>query len=83
MNARDLPGVGDLGNPFGYVPTNSPDFVDQANEKNEMIDSQIIAATEWLDRFAGAASDRNIKRMQQCRFLLVSCLVSIEGICSK
>jgi len=33
MNARDLPGIGDTGNPFGYVPPNSPDFID--DEGNE------------------------------------------------
>ena len=30
MNARDLPGIGDTANPFGYVPPSSPDFIVEA-----------------------------------------------------
>ena len=78
-----LPGIGDTGHPFGHVPPNSPDYIDRSDEQDEAIASQLEAAGEWLESFADAAREKNIKRMQQCRFLLVSCLVAIEGICSK
>ena len=80
MNARDLPGYGDTPAPFGACPPNSPDYVDHDDEKAAAIATNIEAAREWLDSFIDTAENEptNIKRMQQCRFLLVSCLTAIE-----
>ena len=46
-----LPGIGDAGNPFGYVPPNSPDFVDH-DERDASVADLIEAcreARDWIE----------------------------------
>jgi len=64
MNARDLPGVGDLGNPFGYVPTNSPDFVDHDDARDASADDQIEAcreARDWIELAETARQNGDVR----------------------
>ena len=49
MNACDLPGIGDTGNPFGYVPPNSPDFADHDDERGASVADLIEACREARD----------------------------------
>ena len=80
MNARDIPGIGDTGNPFGYVPPNSPDFVDHDDEDAEALASNIEAFREWSESFIAAAEEapQNTRRMEQSRFFAISCMKAIE-----
>ena len=75
MNARDLPGIGDTGYPFGYVPPNSPDFLD--NEAQDTRAENIEAFSEWADGFKAAAQCGDKRRMEQARLFVVSLMNDI------
>ena len=85
MTARDIPGIGDTGNPFGYVPPGSPDFVDHHDEDAEALASNIEAFREWSESFIAAAEETppNAMRMEQSRFFLISCMKAIEERAAK
>lgn len=69
MNARDLPGIGDTANPFGYVPPSSPDFIDHDDEAQDATEANIEALGEWLETFQAAARLHDRRRMEQaCLF---------------
>ena len=72
MNARDLPGIGDTGNAFGYVPPNSPDFIDHDDEVQDAAEDNLEALGEWLETFRAAARLRDRRRMEQARLFAVS-----------
>ena len=72
MSARDLPGIGDTSNPFGYVPPNSPDFVDHDDEARDATEANIEALGEWLETFQAAARLHDRRRMEQARLFAVS-----------
>ena len=71
MTARDIPGIGDTGNAFGYVPPSSPDFVDH-DEAQDATEANIEALGEWLETFQAAARLRDRRRMEQARLFAVS-----------
>ena len=75
MSARDLPGVGDTANPFGYVPPNSPGFRD--NEAQDTQAANIEAFSEWADSFKAAAQRGDKRRMEQARLFVVSLMNDI------
>ena len=75
MNARDLPGIGDTANPFGYAPPNSPDFRD--NEAQDTRAANIEAFSEWADSFKAAAQRGDKRRMEQARLFVVSLMNDI------
>ena len=75
MNARDLPGIGDTANPFGYIPPNSPDFRD--NEAQDTLTANIEAFSEWADSFKAAALCGDKRRMEQARLFVVSLMNDI------
>ena len=75
MNARDLPGIGDTGNAFGYIPPNSPDFRD--NEAQDTLTANIEAFSEWADSFKAAALCGDKRRMEQARLFVVSLMNDI------
>ena len=75
MNARDLPGIGDTANPFGYIPPNSPDFCD--NEAQDTRAANIEAFSEWADSFKAAALCGDKRRMEQARLFVVSLMNDI------
>ena len=75
MNARNPPGIGDTGNPFGYVPPNSPDFCD--NEAQDTRTANIEAFSEWADSFKAAALCGDKRRMEQARLFVVSLMNDI------
>ena len=77
MNARDLPGIGDTSNPFGYVPPNSPDFIDRDDEAQDATEANIEALGEWIETFQSAARLRDRRRMEQARLLSVSLMDSL------
>ena len=85
MTARDIPGIGDTGNPFGYVPPGSPDFVDHHDEDAEALASNIEAFREWSESFIAAAEETppNARRMEQSRFFVISCMKAIEERAAK
>ena len=85
MNARDIPGIGDTPAPFGYVPPNSPDFVDHDDEDAEALASNIEAFREWSESFIAAAEEAppNIRRMKQSQFFAISCMKAIEERAAK
>ncbi len=72
MNARDLPGIGDTGNAFGYVPPNSPYFVDHDDEAQDATETNLEALREWHETFQAAARLRDWRRMDQARLFIVS-----------
>ena len=75
MNARDLPGIGDTGNAFGYVPPNSPGFRD--DEAQDTHAANIEAFGEWADSFKAAAKCGDKRRMEQARLFVVSLMNDI------
>ena len=75
MNARDLPGIGDTANPFGYVPPNSPDFLD--NEAQDTRAANIEAFSEWAEIFKLAAQSGDQQRMERARLFVVSLMNDI------
>ena len=75
MNARDLPGIGDTANPFGCVPPNSPDFLD--NEAQDTRAANIEAFSEWAEIFKLAAQSGDQQRMEQARLFVVSLMNDI------
>ena len=80
MNARDLPGTGDTGNAFGYVPPNSPDFIDHDDEAQDATEANIEALREWHESFQAAAALKDWRRMEQARLCVVSLMDGlIEG----
>ena len=72
MSACDIPGIGDTGNAFGYVPPNSPDFVDHDDEVQDATEANIEALGEWIETFQAAARLRDRRRMEQARLFAVS-----------
>ena len=66
MNARDLPGIGDTDNPFGYVPPNSPDY-DERWQSPETIDDDMEELRQWIDTFECAIRARDKHRMQMAK----------------
>ena len=75
MNARDLPGIGDTSNPFGYVPPSSPDFLD--NESQDTRAANLEAFSQWADSFKAAAQRGDKRRMEQARLFVVSLMNDI------
>ena len=75
MNARDIPGIGDTANAFGYVPPNSPDFLD--NEAQDTRAANIEAFSEWADSFKAAAKCGDKRRMEQARLFIISLMNDI------
>lgn len=75
MNARDLPGIGDTANPFGYVPPNSPDFLD--NESKDTRAANLEAFSEWAEIFKLAAQSGDKQRMERERLFAVSLMNDI------
>ena len=75
MNASDLPGIGDTANPFGYVPPNSPDFLD--NESKDTRAANLEAFSQWADSFKAAAKCGDKRRMEQARLFVVSLMNDI------
>ena len=78
MNARDLPGIGDTANPFGYVPPNSPNspgFLD--NEAQDTRAANIEAFSEWAEIFKLAAQSGDKQRMERARLFVVSLMNDI------
>ena len=75
MNARDLPGIGDTANPFGYIPPNSPDFLD--NESKDTRAANLEAFSEWADSFKLAAQCGDKRRMEQARLFIISLMNDI------
>ena len=75
MSARDLPGVGDTANPFGYVPPNSPYFLD--NESQDTRASNIEAFGQWAEIFKLAAQRGDQQRMERARLFVVSLMNDI------
>ena len=66
MNARDIPGIGDTGNPFGHVPPNSPDY-DERWQAPETIDDDMEELSQWIDTFECAIRARDKHRMQMAK----------------
>ena len=77
MNARDLPGIGDTGNPFGYVPPNSPDFVDDYGNEDHMA-LLMDDLSDWVDTFKGAVKSGSKRRAEQAQDFIVSILKSAK-----
>ena len=75
MNARDLPGIGDTANPFGYIPPNSPDFRD--NEAQDTLAENLEAFSQWAEIFKLAAQCGDKRRMEQARLFVVSLMNDI------
>ena len=75
MNARDLPGIGDTSNPFGYVPPNSPGFRD--NEAQDTRAANIEAFGQWAEIFKLAAQRGDKQRMERARLFVVSLMNDI------
>ena len=75
MSARDLPGIGDTSNPFGYIPPNSPDFRD--NEAQDTLAENLEAFSQWADSFKAAAQRGDKRRMEQARIFVVSLMNDI------
>ena len=71
MSAQ-LPGIGDTGNAFGYVPPSSQDFVDHDDEAQDATEANIEALGEWIETFQAAARLRDRRRMEQARLFAVS-----------
>ena len=69
MSAQ-LPGIGDTGNAFGYVPPNSPTV--RGNEAQDATEANIEALGEWLETFQAAARLQDRRRMEQARLFAVS-----------
>lgn len=66
MTARDLPGIGDTGNPFGHVPPNSPDY-DERWQDESTIEDDMQELRDWIDTFDAAVRSRDRRRMEQAR----------------
>ena len=80
MNARDLPGIGDTANAFGYVPPSSPDFIDHDDEAQDATEDNLEALSEWHERFQSAAALKDWRRMKQAMYFMDSLMKSlIEG----
>ena len=77
MNARDLSGIGDTGNPFGYVPPNSPDFVDDDGDEDHM-ELLMDDLSDWVDTFKSAAKSGNKRSAEQAQDFIVSILKSAK-----
>ena len=78
MNARDLPGIGDTSNPFGYVPPNSPNSPDfRDDEAQDTQAANIEAFSQWADSFKAAAQRGDKRRMEQARLFVVSLMNDI------
>ena len=75
MSARDLPGIGDTANPFGYVPPNSPDFRD--NEAQDTQAANIEAFGQWAEIFKLAAQRGEKRRTERARLFVVSLMNDI------
>ena len=75
MSARDLPGIGDTANAFGYVPPNSPDFRD--NEAQDTLAENLEAFSQWAEIFKLAAQRGEKRRMEQARLFVVSLMNDI------
>ena len=77
MTARDIPGIGDTGNPFGYVPPNSPDFVDDDGDEDHMT-LLMDDLSDWVDTFKGAVKSGSKRRADQAQDFIVSILKSAK-----
>ena len=75
MSARDLPGIGDTAYPFGYIPPNSPDFLD--NEAQDTLAENLEAFSQWAEIFKLAAQRGEKRRMEQARLFVVSLMNDI------
>ena len=75
MSARDIPGIGDTANPFGYIPPNSPDFRD--NEAQDTLAENLEAFSQWAEIFKLAAQRGEKRRMEQARLFVVSLMNDI------
>jgi len=63
MSAQ-LPGIGDTGNPLGYVPPNSPDFVDHDDERDASIADLLEScreARDWIELAETARQNGDVK----------------------
>ena len=77
MNARDLPGIGDSAAPFGCVPPNSPDFID--DEGNEDHIALLMDDLDgWVDTFKGAVKSGSKRCADQAQDFIVSILKSAK-----
>ena len=75
MSARDIPGIGDTANPFGYIPPNSPDFRD--NEAQDTLAENLEAFSQWAEIFKLAAQRGEKRRMEQARLFIISLMNDI------
>ena len=66
MNARDLPGFGDLTN--RHHPQ-SPDYLGDPLDESETTIEQF---REWADSFIAAAEAKDKRRMEQCSYFVQS-----------
>ena len=73
MSARDYPGIGDTGNPFGYVPPNSPDFVDDDGNEDHM-EFLMDDLSGWVDTFKSAVKSGSKRHAEQAQDFIVSIL---------
>lgn len=73
MNARNLPGIGDSAAPFGYVPPNSPDFVDDDGDEDHM-ELLMDDLSDWVDTFKSAVKSGNKRSAEQAQDFIVSIL---------
>lgn len=63
MSAQ-LPGIGDTGNPFGYVPPNSPDFVDHDDERDASVADLLEScreARDWIELAETARQNGDVR----------------------
>ena len=77
MNARNLPGIGDSAAPFGYVPPNSPDFVDDDGDEDHMT-LLMDDLSDWVDTFKGAVKSGRKRHAEQAQDFIVSILKSAK-----
>ena len=77
MNARDLSGIGDTPPPFGYVPPNSPDFVDDDGDEDHMT-LLMDDLSDWVDTFKGAVKSGSKRHAEQAQDFIVSILKSAK-----
>ena len=82
MNARDLPGIGDTGNPFGYVPPNSPDFVDHDDERDASVADLIEAcreARDWIELAETSRQQGDVRAFVHRLGCAIDILKSVKG----
>ena len=73
MNARDIPGFGDLTN------RHHPQSPDYPGDDDDTATANIEAFMEWAESFKDAAQKGNKRQMEQARLFVVSLMNDIGG----